>query len=67
MALPPPTPTEDPLASYVQAGAALLALPIDPAWHDGVMANLRVILDQGAMLTDPSLADALDPAALFRA
>ena len=57
----------DPLAGFIQAGSTLMRLPIDPAWQDGVAFNLRTILAQAAMLGDPALPDATDPAPIFRA
>jgi allophanate hydrolase len=53
--------------SYVDAGCALIGIPLDAAWRDGVIANLRVILGQGATLLDPALPDEVDPAPVFRA
>ena len=56
-----------PITAFIRAGAALLRLPIDPAWEDGVAFHLRTILAQGAALTDPPLPDRLDPAPVYRA
>jgi allophanate hydrolase len=55
---------DGPLAGFIQDGAALMDLPIDPAWQAGVALNLRTILTQAATLGG---ADALDPAPVFRA
>jgi allophanate hydrolase len=55
------------LASFIQAGAALMGLPIEPAWQPSVAFNLRTIFAQAASLTDPPLPDHLDPAPVFRA
>ena len=56
----------DPVPAFVNAGAALTGIPIDPAWQDGVAFHLRTILAQAATLTDPALSET-DPATVFRA
>ena len=56
-----------PLTAFVRTGAALMRLPIEPAWEEGVAFHLRTILAQGATLTDPALPDLLDPAPVYRA
>jgi allophanate hydrolase len=53
-----------PVADFIQAGAALLNLPIDPAWQVGIAFNLRTILAQAATI---GVADTIDPAPVFRA
>jgi allophanate hydrolase len=65
-ALQPPNSDAE-LANFIQAGADLMGLPIEPAWQPGVAFNLRTILAQAASLTDPPLPDHLDPAPVFRA
>ena len=57
----------DPTSGFVASGAALMRIPIDPAWQDGVAFHLRTILAQAATLNDPALPDAIDPAAVFHA
>ncbi len=57
----------DETAAFIRSGAALMRLPIDPAWEDGVAFHLRTILAQAATLTDPPLSDELDPAPVYRA
>ena len=54
-------------ADFIRSGARLMRLPIDPAWEEGVAFHLRTILSQAAVLTDPALPDALDPAPVYRA
>ena len=49
----------------IDAGCALLGVPLDPAWRDGVAFHLRTILGQAATLGDPG--DGQDPAPVFRA
>jgi allophanate hydrolase len=53
-----------PMADFIQAGAALLNLPIDPAWQVGIAFNLRTILAQAATI---GVSDTIDPAPVFRA
>ena len=60
-------PAADPVPAFIDAGAALLGLTIQPDWQDGVAANLRAILAQAASLSDPPLPDTLDPAPVFQA
>ncbi len=55
----------DPVMTAMDAGAALMGLPIDPAWREGVAFHLRTILGQAATLADPG--DLVDPAPVFRA
>ncbi len=57
----------EPTMAFIRSGAALMRLPIDPAWEDGVAFHLRTILAQGGMLADPPLPDGLDPAPVYRA
>jgi allophanate hydrolase len=57
----------DDVAALVDAGTKLLGLKLDPAWRDGVAANLRTILAQARTLGDPPLPDEFDPAPVFRA
>ncbi len=59
--------TDSSLDAFIDAGATLMNLPIDPAWKPGVAFNLRTILASTASLTDPPLPDRLDPAPVFRA
>ena len=51
--------------AFVDAGCALLGLTLDPAWRPGVVANLRIILAQGALLLDDPLPDAAEPAPVY--
>jgi allophanate hydrolase len=57
----------DDVAALVDAGTKLLGLKLDPAWREGVAANLRTILAQARTLGDPPLPDEFDPAPVFRA
>ncbi|PPQ43876.1 DUF4089 domain-containing protein [Rhodopseudomonas palustris] len=63
MALSDPTT----LDSYIDALAAALGLPIDPAWKPAVRANLEVSLKLARMVDEFPLPDETEPASVFRA
>ena len=53
-------------AAYVDAAAALVGLPLDPAHRPGVVLNLERIAQMAALVTDFPLPDAAEPAPVFR-
>ena len=53
--------------AMVQAGCRHLGITLDPAWHDAILLNVRLIARQSSVLLDPALADAVEPAPIFRA
>jgi hypothetical protein len=55
------------LDELITASARALALPLDPAWHSAIRANLEVTLRLAALVADPPLPDDTEPAAVFRA
>ena len=55
------------LDELITASARALALPLDPAWHSAIRANLEVTLRLAALVADPPLPDDAEPAAVFRA
>ena len=55
------------LALWCEAMAKLLALPLDEADRDAVIANLRVLARQMELLGDFPLDDHEEPAPQFRA
>ncbi|MGX7744192.1 DUF4089 domain-containing protein [Rhodopseudomonas parapalustris] len=57
----------DSLDSYIDAVAAALDLPIDPAWKPAVRANLEVSLKLGRLVDEFPLPDETEPASVFRA
>lgn len=61
-----PTP-HWPGETFMDAGCALLGLPLDPDWRPGVLANLRVLMAQGGLMLDPPLPDDAEPAPVFAA
>jgi 1-carboxybiuret hydrolase subunit AtzG-like len=57
----------DPVEGLMIAGARALNLAIDPAWHDSVAFNLRLVLDHAARVEAFSLPDDVEPAPVFYA
>jgi hypothetical protein len=55
------------LDELIAASARALALPVDPAWHAAIRANLEVTLRLAALVADQPLPDEAEPAAVFRA
>lgn len=47
--------------------AGVAGLDINPAHLPGVINNLRVLLEQAALLMTPPIAAEIEPAAIFRA
>ena len=52
--------------AYVDAAAALIGLPIDPAHRPGVVLNLERIAQMAALVMDFPLPDETEPAPVFR-
>jgi hypothetical protein len=61
------TSNPNPLDRLIEAAAASLALPIEPAWKAAVRANLHVIFGQAALFSDFELPDDAEPAPIFKA
>jgi len=57
----------DHLDDFIAASARALALPIDPAWHPAIRANLEVTLRFAALVAEFKLPDDAEPAPVFRA
>jgi hypothetical protein len=68
-AKPPRTavPKADPLDNWIVAGASGLGLKVEKSWMRAVRANLRVTLDQAAIVAEFPLPDDAEPAPVFRA
>lgn len=47
------------------AAAAVLGLPLDPAWHDAVRFHLDLSLRAARLVAEFPLPDDLDPAPVF--
>jgi hypothetical protein len=58
---------EDPIDALVTANAQALGLTLDPAWHDSVAFNLRLILRHAALVDEFALPDDAEPAPVFHA
>jgi len=52
--------------TYVDAAAALIGLPIDPAHRPGVVVNLERIAQLAALVAEFPLPDEAEPAPVFR-
>jgi hypothetical protein len=52
--------------AYVDAAAALIGLPIDPAHRPGVVVNIERIAQMAALVMAFPLPDEAEPAPVFR-
>jgi 1-carboxybiuret hydrolase subunit AtzG-like protein len=57
----------DAIDALVTASAQALGLTLDPAWHDSVAFNLRLILRHAALVDEFALPDDAEPAPVFHA
>ena len=53
--------------AYIDAAAALLAIPVEPAWKPAVTSNLETILKLAALVAEKELPDDAEPAPVYRA
>lgn len=53
-------------AAYVDAAAALIWLPLDPAHRPGVILNLERIAEMARLVMEFPLGDEAEPAPVFR-
>ncbi len=53
--------------AYIDAAAALIGLPIDPAHRPGHVLNLRRLAEMAALVTAFPLPDDSEPAPVFAA
>jgi len=51
--------------TYVDAAAALVGLPLDPAHRPGVILNLQRIAEMAALVMSFPLPDDIEPAPVF--
>ena len=56
-----------PLDEFIVVAAAALDLPLDPAWHASIKANLEVTLRHAATVAEFPLPDEAEPAPIFKA
>jgi hypothetical protein len=59
--------TDSQLNDMIEAGAAALDLPIEPAWRDAVRGHLRGLLQAGAVVMRAELPDSMDAAEILLA
>ena len=59
--------TDEQLDALIEAGAAALALPIEPEWKPAIRANLAVTLRLADMVAEFPLPDDAEPAPVFEA
>ena len=58
---------EDSIDALVEANAQTLSLALEPAWHDSIAFNLRLILRHAALVDEFALPDDAEPAPVFHA
>ncbi len=58
---------KDSIDTLVTANAQALGLALDPAWHDSIAFNLRLILRHAALVDEFALPDDAEPAPVFHA
>jgi hypothetical protein len=54
------------IETYVDAAAALIELPLDPAHRPGVILNMQRIAEMAALVMAFPLPDDTEPAPVFR-
>jgi hypothetical protein len=52
--------------AYVDAAAALIGLPIDPAHRAGVVVNIERLAQMAALVMEFALPEEAEPAPVFR-
>lgn len=62
-----PSPAPDKLDAFIDAAAAALDLPLDPAWKPAVKTNLAVTLGHAASVAEFALPDEAEPAPIYKA
>ena len=62
---PPDTLASKDLATYVDAAAVLLGIPITPSWRPGVIAHLGVILANAELVIEAAGAIEAEPAPVY--
>jgi hypothetical protein len=64
---PAKTKPENSIDAFVTASAQALGLALDPAWHDSIAFNLRLILRHATLVDGFALPDDAEPAPVFHA
>jgi hypothetical protein len=60
-------PPADPLDSFIDAAARVLALPVEPQWRTAIRTNLEVNLRMANFVAEFALPDETEPAPIFAA
>ena len=55
------------LNAYIDAGTALLGIPVRPEWRDGIRQHLGVSFDLARLVLEFPLPDEAEPAPVFPA
>ena len=55
------------LDSYIDSAAAMLGIPVAPAWKAAIHANLDVTLKFATLVGEKELPDEAEPAPVFKA
>jgi hypothetical protein len=55
------------LDTLVTTNAQALGISLDPAWHEAIAFNLRLILLHAKVIDEFPLADDIEPASVFHA
>jgi Protein of unknown function (DUF4089) len=53
------------LYAYIDAGTALLGIPVRPEWRDAIRQHLAVSFDLAGAVVEFPLPDEADPAPVF--
>lgn len=53
------------LDAYIDAGTALLGIPVRPEWRDAIRQHLGVSFELARLVLDFPLPDEADPAPVF--
>jgi 1-carboxybiuret hydrolase subunit AtzG-like protein len=57
----------DDIDAWLDANAALLGIPVQPEWREGIRLHLRITRDLARRVMEFPLSDEADPAPIFRA
>lgn len=58
---------DETLQAWIEAGAALLGIPVDPAWRADILLHLRISLGHAGNVLQFPLPDEAEPAPVFEA
>ena len=58
---------DDDLQRFIEAGARLFGLTLQPEWHDSIRLHLAISLQHAQAVSEFPLPDETDPAPIFSA